>query len=294
MTFIPLARIARVPAVVLLVWAIVAIAAPPAMARYAPFSLGRGAGLGCQLQQVAGSFNTARPLDCSRALTDVYQVPLPELIADATLRSLALLGGAAILGLVLGTVIGVSIGLLRRHALVGGGLVAGASLLAAIPSFFVAYFLQLFVILLASGSDRRFLPVFGFGYDEHIVLPLVAVAIPAITVTAQLVGVRVSEVLDADFIVTANAKGLLPFSIARVHVLPHAWPVVVEALGSGLRISVASLPIVEYLFVWNGIGFLALQAIASRDPVALAASAIVLGALFSLLGALSDLVKARS
>ena len=44
----------------------------------------------------------------------------------------------------------------------------------------------------------------------------------------------------------------------------------------------------------NGIGFLALQAIASRDPVALAASAIVLGALFSLLGALSDLVKARS
>src|SRR5437773_830573 len=197
MTFIPLARIARVPAVVLLVWAIVAIAAPPAMARYAPFSLGRGAGLGCQLQQVAGSFNTARPLDCSRALTDVYQMPLPELIADATLRSLALLGGAAILGLVLGTVIGVSI-------------------------------------------------------------------------------------------------GLLPLSIARVHVLPHAWPVVVEALGSGLRISVASLPIVEYLFVWNGIGFLALQAIASRDPVALAASAIVLGALFSFLGALSDLVKARS
>jgi len=294
MTFIPLARIARVPAVVLLVWAIVAIVAPPAMARYAPFSLVRGAGLGCQLQQVAGSFNTARPLDCSRALTDVYQMPLAELIADATLRSLALLGGAAILGLVLGTVIGVSIGILRRHALVGGGLVAGASLLAAIPSFFVAYFLQLFVILLASGSDRRFLPVFGFGYDEHIVLPLVAVAIPAITVTAQLVGVRVSEVLDADFIVTANAKGLLPFSIARVHVLPHAWPVVVEALGSGLRISVASLPIVEYLFVWNGIGFLALQAIASRDPVALAASAIVLGALFSLLGALSDLVKARS
>ena len=85
MTFIPLARIARVPAVVLLVWAIVAIVAPPAMARYAPFSLGRGAGLGCQLQQVAGSFNSARPLDCSRALTDVYQVPLPELIADATL-----------------------------------------------------------------------------------------------------------------------------------------------------------------------------------------------------------------
>ena len=62
----------------------------------------------------------------------------------------------------------------------------------------------------------------------------------------------------------------------------------------GLRISVASLPIVEYLFVWNGLGFLSLQAIASRDPVALAASAIVFAALFSMLGVLSGLVKVRT
>jgi len=284
-------RLVRIPAVVLVVWALVAVAAPAAMSRYAAFSLGRGAGLGCQLQQVAGSLN-ARELDCSRSLAEVYQEPLPQLIADATLRSLSLLFGAAVLGLVLGTLVGISIGLLRRRAIAGGALVAGASLLAAIPSFFVAYFLQLFVILLAAGSGRRFLPVFGFGYDEHIVLPLLATAIPAVTVTAQLVGVRISEVLDADFIVTADAKGLLPSWIARVHVLPHAWPVVVEALGSGLRISVASLPIIEYLFIWNGLGFLALQAIASRDPVALAASAIVLAALFSMLGMVGDLVRA--
>jgi peptide/nickel transport system permease protein len=283
----------RIPAVVLIVWALVAVAAPLAMTRYAAFSLGRGAGLGCQFQPVAGSLN-ARQLECSRSLAEVYQEPLPQLIAEATLRSLSLLAGAALLGLVLGTLIGVSIGLLRRRAIAGGAVVAGASLLAAIPSFFVAYFLQLLVILLASGSGRRFLPVFGFGYDEHIVLPLLAVAIPAVTVTAQLVGVRISEVLDADFIVTADAKGLLPSWIARVHVLPHAWPVVVEALGSGLRISLASLPIVEYLFVWNGLGFIALQAIASRDPVELAASAIVLAALFSLLSMLSDLVKVRA
>jgi peptide/nickel transport system permease protein len=286
-------RLVRIPAVVLIVWALVAVAAPLAMTRYAAFSLGRGAGLGCQFQPVAGSLN-ARQLECSRSLAEVYQEPLPQLIAEATLRSLSLLAGAALLGLVLGTLIGVSIGLLRRRAIAGGAVVAGASLLAAIPSFFVAYFLQLLVILLASGSGRRFLPVFGFGYDEHIVLPLLAVAIPAVTVTAQLVGVRISEVLDADFIVTADAKGLLPSWIARVHVLPHAWPVVVEALGSGLRISLASLPIVEYLFVWNGLGFIALQAIASRDPVALAASAIVLAALFSLLSMLSDLVKVRA
>jgi ABC-type dipeptide/oligopeptide/nickel transport system permease component len=135
--------------------------------------------------------------------------------------------------------------------------------------------------------------VYGFGYDEHIVLPLLAVAIPAVAVTAQLTAARVSDVLDAEFITTANAKGLLQSWIMRIHVLPHALPVALEGLGSGLRISVASLPIVEYIFQWNGIGYIALQSIANRDPAALTASALVLVTLFALLSFIADIGRPR-
>jgi peptide/nickel transport system permease protein len=100
-------------------------------------------------------------------------------------------------------------------------------------------------------------------------------------------------VLDSEFITTANAKGLLQSWIMRVHVLPHALPVALEGLGSGLRISVASLPIVEYIFQWNGIGYIALQSIANRDPAAFTASALVLVTLFALLSFIADVGRPR-
>ncbi|HEV8228991.1 MAG TPA: ABC transporter permease, partial [Candidatus Limnocylindria bacterium] len=231
---------------------------------------------------------------CGQPLTELYEASLPAIIADAALRSIVLLVGAAILALTLGVFVGASAALARRRALASGAMVAATGLTAAIPSFFVAYFLQIAVIVFfSSASGSRLLPVYGFGYDEHVVLPLLAVAIPAVAITAQLTAARVSDVMDAEFVITANAKGLLPSWILRVHVLPHAMPVALEGLGSGLRVSVASLPIVEYIFQWNGIGYIALQSIASRDPAALTASAIVLVTLFAILSFIADLGRPR-
>jgi ABC-type dipeptide/oligopeptide/nickel transport system permease component len=231
---------------------------------------------------------------CGAPLTDLYEAPLLVFIADAGLRSAVLLAGAAILALTLGVFIGAVAGAVRRRAIASGAVLAATALTAAVPSFFVAYFLQIAVIVFGgNASGTRFLPVYGFGYDSHVVLPLLAVAIPAVAVTAQLTAARVSDVLDSEFITTANAKGLSQSWILRIHVLPHALPVSLEGLGSGLRISVASLPIVEYIFQWNGIGYVALQSIASRDPAALTASALVLVTLFALLSFIADVGRPR-
>jgi hypothetical protein len=69
-----------------------------------------------------------------------------------------------------------------------GALLAATGLTAAVPSFFVAYFLQIAVIVFGANptTGSRFLPIYGFGYDEHIILPLLAVAVPAVAITAQL------------------------------------------------------------------------------------------------------------
>src|SRR5205823_3867542 len=136
-----------------------------------------------------------------------YQVPLSEVIAQATVRSLALLVGVAVFALVVGVLIGISAALLRRRAIASGAALGLTSVIAAVPSFFLAYFLQILFIFIG--------------------------------------------------------------------------------------VAVASLPIVEYILVWNGIGFVALQAIALRDPVALTACAIVLGGLFTLTSLLLDLRRTR-
>ena len=290
-------RAARVPGVALVLWAVLALLAPLAMARYEPYSITSGPGVGCVRPGTAvvpGTF-IGGSRSCGQPLTELYDMPLPALIADTGLRSVVLLLGAAMIALTLGVLIGIVAGAVRRRALTSGAVLAATGLTAAVPSFFVAYFLQIAVIVFGANqaTGTRFLPVYGFGYDEHIVLPLLAVSIPAVAVTAQLTAARVSDVLDSEFITTANAKGLLQSWIMRIHVLPHALPVALEGLGSGLRISVASLPIVEYIFQWKGIGYVALQAIASRDPAALTASALVLVTLFALLSFVADLGRPR-
>jgi peptide/nickel transport system permease protein len=288
-------RAARLPVVALVLWAALAVLAPLAMARYDAYVMTSGPGASCP-RFPAGVTGVPRSLrTCGAPLSDLYEEPLPVLITDAGLRSATLLAGAAIIALTLGVFIGAVAGAVRRRAIASGAVLLATGLTASIPSFFVAYFLQIAVIVFGSNAvtGSRFLPVYGFGYDEHIILPLLAVAIPAVAVTAQLTAARVSDVLDAEFITTANAKGLMQSWIMRIHVLPHVLPVSLEGLGSGLRISVASLPIVEYIFQWNGIGYVALQSIASRDPAALTASGLVLVTLFALLSFIADIGRPR-
>lgn len=76
--------------------------------------------------------------------------------------------------------------------------------------------------------------------------------------------------------------------------LPHVRPALLEAFGSGLRVSVASLPIVEYLFDWRGIGQLALEAVGVHDAAGFVFSAVVLAALFSTLSAMADISRPRA
>jgi peptide/nickel transport system permease protein len=136
--------------------------------------------------------------------------------------------------------------------------------------------------------------VYGFGYDEHLVLPLLSISLAAITYTAQLTATRMVDVLDSDFITAAKAKGLRTSWILGVHVMPHVRPVLLEGLGSGLRVAVASLPIVEFLFQWRGIGQLALEAVGVHDAAGLIFSAVVLAGLFAMLSAIADISRPRA
>jgi len=281
-----LTRLARVPLTVVSVWAVLAVAAPLAMSHYRPFVLVRGIGTPPRPASPFAIFNAPVQLP---NVAETYKLPLSDVILEATLRSAVLLVGVAAFSLAVGVLIGISAALFRRRPARSAAILGTASIVAAIPSFFLAYFLQIVIIFIGGAAGHSILPVFGFGLDGHLVLPLLALAAPAVAMTAQLTAIRMGEVFDADFVNTANAKGLLPSWIVRVHILPHVLPVSLEAVGSGLRVSVASLPIVEYILQWNGVGLVALQAVALGDAAAFAACSVVLAALFSLASLLLDL-----
>lgn len=289
-----LARIARVPVVIGVVATILVVVVPYAMSLYAPYPVRPGifcVRVGPPVNFSSGVF----PAGMCQGLADLYRRPFLDLFLESTFRSLALLVGAAVLALVLGTLLGTAAGLLRRRVWAAGAVMGLTTLLTAVPAFFVAYFLQIFVILVgATPEGGKLLPVYGFGYDEHLVLPLLSVSVPAIAYTAQLTATRMAEVLDADFITAARARGLPTFWILRVHVLPHVRPVIFEALGSGLRVSVASLPIIEYLFLWRGIGQLGLEAVGVHDAAGLIFAGVALVTFFAALSAIADISRPRA
>ncbi|MDQ2951148.1 MAG: ABC transporter permease subunit [Chloroflexota bacterium] len=287
-------RLLRIPLSIAAVWAALAFVVPDLMSRYAPYVTRPG--FTCARTTIFTATGPVLPPGSCRHLSDLYGVPFNELFIDSAFRSLALLSGAAVLALTLGTLLGVAGGFWRQRAYVSGGIVGATTLLMAVPSFFVAYFLQIGVIAIGASKDTRdhLLPVYGFGYDDHIVLPLIAISLPAIAYTAQLTATRLAEVLDADFITAARAKGLRMSWILVVHALPHVRPVILEALGSGLRVSVASLPIVEYLFLWRGIGQLALEAVGVQDIAGFTFPAIIFATLFVALSALADLSRPKA
>jgi ABC-type dipeptide/oligopeptide/nickel transport system permease component len=284
-----LARLLRVPLTVGLIWGILAVAIPFAMTLYPPYVVRPG--LSCF---ASGPRILVNGVAVCRSLADLYHLSFGDLFVDSMFRSLALLGGAAVLALTLGTLLGVFGALLRRRAFASGAVIAVTALLTAVPAFFVAYFLQIAVIVVGAREGGNLLPVFGFGYDGHLVLPLLSVSIPAIAYTAQLTATRMIDVLDSDFMTTAAAKGLRTSWIIAIHVLPHVRPVLLEALGSGLRVSVASLPIVEFLFNWRGIGQLALEAVGVHDAGGFIFSAVAFAAVFTVLSAVADLSRPRA
>lgn len=285
-------RLLRIPLTIGAIWWALAATVPLAMREYLPYPVRAGVRCVHPISVVGGQII---PPNTCLTLADLYHRPFNDLFVESALRSLALLLGAAVLALTVGTLLGVAIALLRRRAAASGGILAATALLTAVPAFFVAYFLQIMVIIVgATPEGGKLLPVFGFGYDSHLVLPLLSISLSAIAFTAQLTATRMIEVLNADFITVATAKGLRTSWILAVHVLPHVRPVLLEGLGSGLRVSVASLPIIEYLFNWRGIGQLALDAVGVHDAAGFIFGALVLAVLFITLSALADLSRPRA
>lgn len=130
-------RVLRIPVTIGVVWAILATAVPVAMARYAPWVVRPG--IRCVRTAVPVRVDEPFPAGMCQDLADLYHLRFSDLFVESMFRSLALLVGAGVLAIVIGTLLGVAGALLRRRAWASGGIVGITTLLTAVPAFFVAY-----------------------------------------------------------------------------------------------------------------------------------------------------------
>jgi len=168
-----------------------------------------------------------------------------------------------------------------------------STLASSLPAFFWAVVIELGMLLLWVQTGIRFLPIAGFGVDEHLVLPSLALGIRPAAYIFRLSATAVEEIRHADYVRTAIAKGLGARQILPRHVLPNAAPNIIAAVVLAARGALSSLVLIEYVFIWGGAGLTFVQALGNGRMELAVALALSFAVGSALLGLAADLARAR-
>jgi oligopeptide transport system permease protein len=175
-------------------------------------------------------------------------------VIGASLPVSATLGCAALL---VATVLGVGAGVagaVRKNRWGDVALTVVTLLGISLPTFVVGALLLMLFVWVGSLLGVQVLPVGGWGTPGQVVLPAVTLALFFLAYIARLSRTSVLEVLGADFVRTARAKGLSPRVVISKHVGANAGLPVLSYLGPAAAYVLTGSFVVEKIFNVPGLG----------------------------------------
>jgi peptide/nickel transport system permease protein len=203
-----------------------------------------------------------------------YRQPAAGLIRDAALNTVSLAGPALLLQFALGLAAGIAAAR-SRGGFIDRGVSAVASALYSVPSYCLALPLTwLLAVRLGwlpvsqmhslDAASLRTLPRL-FDTLRHLVLPCLALVLPAAAGIALYVRDQMRTALDRVFVSAARARGLGGRRAELRHALRAALLPVAALFGLALPALLGGSVVIEVLFAWPGLGRLAYQAVLARD-----------------------------
>ena len=186
-----------------------------------------------------------------------YGDQLWPVLLDAAMASFGLFAVALTVSLGLGLIIGLA-GVRLSPPGVRSWLTAVTLLGLSTPSFFIGRLLiaLLLWLLIYLPWQTPLLPIQGFGWDVHLVLPVVALAVRPTAQIAQIVAGLLAGELGKQYVVVARGKGVAEGRVIAHHALRNIWAPVAQAGASATRLLVGEQIVVEWLFGWPGLGYL--------------------------------------
>lgn len=157
----------------------------------------------------------------------------------------------------------------------------------ALPNFFFA----LLLIMLFSIS-LQVLPVSGSDTWLHFVMPTIALGYYVAPAFMRLIRAGMIEVLEADYIRTARAKGLPVTTVIFKHALRNAIIPVVALTAVQLGFLLGGSVVIETIFALDGLGYLAYQSIAFKDYPVMQIIVLLLSVIYVVLTLASDIANA--
>ncbi len=209
----------------------------------------------------------------------------------------------AVAAMLFATVIGIFLGVVA--AVKKGSWMDSTAVFSSItgisaPSFFMAIIIAWFFGIIMHNYTGLNLTGSWFDIDEvtgekylslrNLILPAFTLGIRPLAIITQLTRSSMLDVLGQDYIRTAYAKGLGKRTIIFKHALRNALNPVITAITGWFAELLAGAFFVEYIFGWNGIGKITVDALEKLDYPVVMGSVLLSACIFILINLFADVL----
>ena len=200
-----------------------------------------------------------------------HSIVTGEAVVPLVLSRFQLTAMIVLTAVLLATIIATTGGLIaawRRNGHIDLAISSAASLILAVPSFWLGL-----ILLLVFGVQLRWLPVVGYvplseGWSAalaFLILPIATLTISESGVLTRMMRASAVDVLRLDYVTHARAKGLSERAVLTRHVFPNAFAPTLTLVGLTLGHLLGGIAVVETVFTLPGLGRLMVDAILARD-----------------------------
>jgi ABC-type dipeptide/oligopeptide/nickel transport system permease component len=196
---------------------------------------------------------------------------LSQPVMQAILQRLPITLELGVISLIVSVALAIPLGVLaaaRRSTAIDWWINVTSLIGTAIPNFVLGLILILFLaVIVRAFPPGGYVP---FTQDpvenlHRLVLPVITLAAGAVAGNMRQIRASMIEVLNQDYIRTARAKGLSTGRVYFVHALRNALLPFLTIVGLQAGAILGGAVVIETIFLWPGVGLLAVQSILSKD-----------------------------
>jgi oligopeptide transport system permease protein len=170
-----------------------------------------------------------------------------------------------------------------------GGFTDWAGLMLTLIGISLPSFVSAAVLLLIFSGELKWFPVGGWGGFSTMVLPAIALSLGSMAYIVRLMRASMLDVLGADYVRTARAKGLSRPMVVMKHCLRNAFLPVLSFLGPAAANTFTGSFVVEKVFNIPGLGQQFVNSVLNRDQTLILGTTMVYSALLLFFNLLVDI-----
>ena len=220
-----------------------------------------------------------------------FKKPVAELIVGRLQPTLALATCTLVLAVSMAVPLGV-FAAWRRGTWIDRGVMGLSVMGFSVPTFVIGY-----VLIYLVAIQLGWLPVQGYqrleegfgGFVERLILPSFTLSVIYVALIARITRASVLEVLNADHVRTARAKGLGDLTVLLRHVLRNAAVPIVTVIGLGVALLIGGVVVTESVYAIPGLGRLTVDAVLARDYPTVQAVILLFSMVYVCINLLVDL-----